>query len=460
MLYDAEDTIAAIATPPGVGGVGIVRVSGPLAEEITRRLFRPKKTIQTLSSHHFYYGHIVHPETGEIVDEVMVVFMRAPHSYTCEDVLEIHCHGGPLVLRQVLELVLKTGARLAEPGEFTKRAFLHGRLDLTQAEAVLQVIEARTEKELQIATKQLSGYLGEEIKKIRDCLKKFKAHLEVAIDFPEEDVEIVPPETWLPRIEKEVIKPIKQLLDSYRRGRVLREGALMAIVGKPNVGKSSLLNCLLKEDKAIVTSIPGTTRDIIEDVLNINGMPIRVADTAGLHKTKHAIEAIGVERAWEKIAEADIVLLVIDVSRPLDKEDKEIYEKIEEKDIILVLNKSDLTPKIDEKVLNKEFKDLPMVHTSALYGQGIEKLEKTIYHHLLGKDISIPSFIPTLRHKQVLERAIEAINRIKEAMVNGLPAVFISVEVKEALDILGEIVGETTSEDILEYIFSQFCIGK
>ncbi|MDL1966576.1 MAG: tRNA uridine-5-carboxymethylaminomethyl(34) synthesis GTPase MnmE, partial [Candidatus Desulfofervidus auxilii] len=321
-------------------------------------------------------------------------------------------------------------------------------------------IQARTERELQFATRQLQGYLGQEIKRIRDCLREFKAHLEVAIDFPEEEVEIAPLDAWLPRIENQVLKPIKGLLQAYSKARVLREGAIMAIVGKPNVGKSSLLNCLLKEDKAIVTSIPGTTRDIIEEVLNINGMPIRVADTAGLRKTKHAIEAIGVERAWEKIAEADIVLLVIDVSRPLGKEDKEIYEKIKEKDIILVLNKSDLTPKIDEKVLKKEFKDLPIVHISALYGQGIEKLEKTIYHHLLGRDVSMPSFIPTLRHKQVLERAIEAINRIKEAMVNGLPAVFVSVEVKEALDILGEIVGETTSEDILEYIFSQFCIGK
>ncbi|CAD7775466.1 MAG: tRNA modification GTPase MnmE [Candidatus Methanoperedenaceae archaeon GB37] len=456
----SEDTIAAIATPPGVGGIGIVRISGPLVEEIARRIFRPKKPISHLKSHHFYYGHIIHPENEEIIDEVMVVLMRAPHSYTCEDVLEIHCHGSPLVLKQVLELSLKLGARLAEPGEFTKRAFLHGRLDLSQAEAVLNIIQARTERELQFATRQLQGYLGQRIKRIRDCLREFKAHLEVAIDFPEEEVEIAPLDAWLPRIENQVLKPIKGLLQAYSKARVLREGAIMAIVGKPNVGKSSLLNCLLKEDKAIVTSIPGTTRDIIEEVLNINGMPIRVADTAGLRKTKHAIEAIGVERAWEKIAEADIVLLVIDVSRPLGKEDKEIYEKIKEKDIILVLNKSDLTPKIDEKVLKKEFKDLPIVHISALYGQGIEKLEKTIYHHLLGKDVSMPSFIPTLRHKQVLERAIEAINRIKEAMVNGLPAVFISVEVKEALDILGEIVGETTSEDILEYIFSQFCIGK
>lgn len=459
MPYD-EDTIAAIATPPGVGGVGIVRVSGSLAEKIGQHLFRPKKSIQSFTSHHFYYGHIVHPDTGEIVDEVMVVFMRAPHSYTCEDVLEIHCHGGPLVLRQVLELVLKAGARLAAPGEFTKRAFLHGRLDLTQAEAVLQVIEARTEKELQMATKQLSGYLGEEIKKIRECLKAFKAHLEVAIDFPEEDVEIVPPEKWLPRIEKEVIKPIKQLLDAYHRGRVLREGALMAIVGKPNVGKSSLLNRLLREERAIVTPIPGTTRDVIEEVLNIKGIPVKIADTAGLRKTTDAIEAIGVERARQKIAEADIALWVVDASRPLDEEDMEIYQAIKKKNTILVLNKCDLPLKIDKKFLSEKFKALPKVHISALYGKGIEKLETIICDCLLGKDIGEMPFVPALRHKQALEKAYQAANRIKEAISNQLPPVFISVDVQEALDALGEIVGETTAEDVLDYIFNQFCIGK
>jgi len=461
MLYDEQDTIAAIATPPGIGGVGIVRISGPLVEDIARRLFRPKRPINTFTSHHFYYGHIIHPETGAIVDEVMIVLMRAPHSYTCEDVLEIHCHGGPLVLRQVLELVLKTGARLAEPGEFTKRAFLHGRLDLTQAEAVLHVIEARTEKELQIATRQLSGYLGEEIKKIRDCLKEFKAHLEVAIDFPEEDVEIVPPETWLLRIEREVIKPIKQLLDAYQRGRVLREGALMAIVGKPNVGKSSLLNRLLREERAIVTPLPGTTRDVIEEVLNIKGIPVKVADTAGLRKTTDTIEAIGVERARQKIAEADIVLWVVDASCPLDEEDIEIYQEIKEKKPILVLNKCDLPLKINEGMLSDKFKSLIQVHISALYGKGIEKLETIISNCLLGKETPEgPSFVPALRHKQALEKAYQAANRIKEAISSQLPPVFISVDVQEALDALGEIVGETTPEDVLDYIFNQFCIGK
>jgi tRNA modification GTPase len=459
-VYYTKDTISAIATCLGIGGVGIIRISGPAAEKIATRLFRPKRAIQKFSSHHFYYGHIIHPETKEIVDEVMVVLMRAPHSYTTEDVLEIHCHGGPIILKQVLELTLRAGTRLADPGEFTKRAFLHGRLDLSQAEAVLNIIEAHTEKELKIATSQLQGYLGQEIKKIRDCLREFKAHLEVAIDFPGEDVEILPLETWLKRIENEVLGPIEKLLKAYSRGRILREGAVMAILGKANVGKSSLLNCLLKEDRAIVTPIPGTTRDVIEEVLNINGIPIRVADTAGLRKTKKKIEAVGVERTWKKVDEADIILWVIDISSSLDKEDKEIYQKIREKDIILVLNKCDLTPTIDEEMLKKEFKDLALVHISALYHQGIEMLEEAIYRLLLGNDPYIPNFIPALRHKQVLEKALKVAQGIKEAMAVKLSPVFISVEVQEVLDILGEIIGETTPEDILEQIFSQFCIGK
>ncbi|MDL1956255.1 MAG: tRNA uridine-5-carboxymethylaminomethyl(34) synthesis GTPase MnmE [Candidatus Desulfofervidus auxilii] len=459
MFQNNKDTISAIATPPGIGGVGIVRVSGPLAETILKKLFRPKRPIKEFKSHHFYYGEIIHPETKQMVDEVLIVLMRAPHSYTGEDVLEIHAHGGPLILKKILELTLKAGARLAEPGEFTKRAFLNGRLDLTQAEAVLDIISARTEKELQIATRQLQGYLGEKIKKIRDCLKEFKAHLEVAIDFPEEDVEIVPSEVWLPRIENEVLKPIEHLLKCYSESRILREGAILAIVGKPNVGKSSLLNCLLKEERAIVTPIPGTTRDVIEEILNIKGIAVKIADTAGLRKTVDVVETIGVKRAKEKIIESDIVLWVIDRSCPLEEDDREIYEEIKGKKIILVLNKSDLPPKIDEEKIKKEF-NLPVISISALYGKGIEKLEEAIYHQLIGDTAAVPEFVPTLRHKQALERALKAGKRVKDAIIKGLPPVFVSVDVQETLDALGEIIGETTPEDILDIIFSQFCIGK
>jgi tRNA modification GTPase len=453
-----QDTIAAIATPAGVGGVGIVRVSGPLAEEVAHKIFRPRRDVSQFKSHRLYYGHIIDAETQEVIDEVLIALMRAPHSYTGEDVLEIYAHGGPLILRHILELCLKAGARLAEPGEFTKRAFLNGRLDLTQAEAVLQVINAKTEQELKIATKQLQGYLGEKIEGIRKCLIEFKAHLEVAIDFPEEDIEIVPPKVWLPRIEKEVIAPIKQLLLAYEHGRVLREGALMAIVGRPNVGKSSLLNRLLREERAIVTPIPGTTRDVIEEMLNIKGIPIRIADTAGLRKTTDAVEAIGVERAKKKIAEADVILWVVDISQALTEEDREIYQEIAGKNVILVLNKCDLPAKVD---VASEFENLPTVKISALYGQGIEELEEIIYNLLIGEGKErVVSFVPSLRHKKALEKAFSAVLRIKETIEKGLPPVFISVDVQEALDYLGEIIGETTPEEVLNYIFSQFCIGK
>jgi len=452
------DTIAAIATPPGIGGIGIIRISGPLAKNILTQLFQSKRATKEFKSHKLYYGHIIDPETREVVDEVLAVLMRAPHSYTGEDVVEIHAHGGPLILKKLLDLTLKAGARLAEPGEFTKRAFLNGRLDLTQAEAVIDVISARTERELKIATHQLQGYLSERIKKIRNCLREFKAHLEVAIDFPEEDIEIVPPKLWLSRIKKEVIEPIERLVKIYSENRALREGAVLAIVGKPNVGKSSLLNCLLKEERAIVTPIPGTTRDVIEEVLNINGVAIRIADTAGLRKTQDVVETIGVERAKEKISVADIILWVVDRSVPLEEEDREIFEEIKEKKTILVLNKCDLPSVLDTEILKKEF-NLPIVSISALYHQGIEKLERIIFQQLLG-NTSVPEFVPKLRHKQTLEKALMAARKAKEAVEKGLPPVFVSIDIQEALDALGEIIGETTPDDVLDVIFSQFCIGK
>ncbi len=453
-----EDTIVAIATPPGAGAIGIVRLSGPLSEAIAQRIFRSKRAVSSFKSHHLYYGHIIDPDPGEAIDEVMIALFRAPHSYTGEDSLEIYAHGGPLILKLILEATLKCGARLAEPGEFTKRAFLNGRMDLTQAEAVLHLINARTKAELQIAHKQLQGYLGQVVEGIIKTLVEFKAHLEVAIDFPEEDVEIVPPAVWQKRLEKEVIAPIKSLLEAYTQGRVLREGALMAIVGRPNVGKSSLLNRLLKEERAIVTPIPGTTRDVIEETISIKGIPVKIADTAGLRKTADVIEAVGVERARKKVAEADVVLWVIDASQPFTKEDEEIYHEVEGKSVILVLNKSDLPSKID---LKDRFRHLPQVKISALYGQGIERLEEEIFERILGqKEEKIPSFVPSLRHKVSLEKGLSAVKRAIDTIKNGLPPVFVSVDIQEALDALGEIVGKTTPEEVLSYIFSQFCIGK
>jgi len=454
-----EDTIAAIATPLGQGGIGIVRVSGPLAENIAKHIFSPKKKNSQFISHRMHYGHIIDPTKGEIIDEVMVVFMPKPHSYTCEDVLEIHCHGGPLILQRVLKLVIDQGARMAEPGEFTKRAFLKGRIDLTQAEAVLEMIQARTQKELSIATEQLKGYLQKRVNSIKNVLLELKAHLEVAIDFPEEDIEIVPPKVWASRLEKEAILEMSSLLNAYHAGRVFREGVAIVIVGKPNVGKSSLLNRLLREERAIVTPVPGTTRDVIEEMINVKGIPLRIIDTAGLRKTTDRVETIGVEFAKRRLSSADLVLWVIDSSQPLDEQDMAIYEEIKEKPVILVLNKADLPFKVN---LNKgRFSHLPQAKVSALYAQGIDVLQDTIYHTLLGKDVeAVPRFVPSLRHKLALEKALGTIKEIKAHLEMGFSPDLLAIDVEAALNYLGEIVGETTSEDVLDYIFSRFCIGK
>jgi len=457
-IYE-EDTIAAIATPLGQGGIGIVRVSGPLAEAIANRIFHPKRKTNKLISHRMYYGHIIDPNTKEVIDEVMAVLMRAPHTYTCEDIFEIHCHGGPLVLQQVLKLVIEQGARMAEPGEFTKRAFLNGRIDLTQAEAVLEMIQARTKRELSIATEQLKGYLQKRVNSIKDILLELKADLEVAIDFPEEDIEIVPPEVWVSRLEREAISEISSLLKAYDTGHIFREGAAIVIVGKPNVGKSSLLNCLLREERAIVTPIPGTTRDTIEEMINIKGIPLRIVDTAGLRKTTDEVETIGVRFTKKKLSLADLVLWVIDSSQLLDEQDMAIYDEIKEKQVILVLNKIDLPcrVKLDKEIFSK----FPKVKISALYNKGIDTLQDTIYSTLLGENIeTVPRFVPSLRHKISLERAFNAIKEIKAHLEVGTSPDLLAIDVEAALNYLGEIVGETTPEDVLDYIFSKFCIGK
>jgi len=340
-----EETIAAISTPIGVSGIGIVRISGSLAERIARSLFKPKSEPFDFTSHHFHYGEIVDPQKGHPVDQVLLVLMKAPKTYTREDILEIHCHGGYFVLEKVLELVLREGARIAYPGEFTKRAFLNGRIDLTQAEAVIDLINAKTIVSLEIANQQLKGFFFEELKSLKEGLLKSLALIEAHIDFPEEEIEPISLEGM-----KHSFKRMTQQLDgwiaSYEEGRVFREGVSCAIVGKTNVGKSSLLNVLLREERAIVTPVPGTTRDVIEEVLNIKGIPMRLIDTAGLRKTTNSIEQEGVKRAKERLAGSDIILLMVDASRPLDNEDLEIFGEVKEKKMVVVMNKRDLPSKI------------------------------------------------------------------------------------------------------------------
>lgn len=457
-----KDTIAAISTPFGESGIGIVRVSGELAEPIAKRIFKPKKDIKEFKSHQFYYGEIIDPNTNRMLDEVLVVIMKSPKTYTREDILEIHCHGGFLVLQKVLELVIKEGARLAEPGEFTKRAFLSGRIDLTQAEAVIDLIKAKTEVGLNIANQQLRGLLKTELISLKERLVEHLSFIEASIDFPEEDIE-------LPKLDEmkkdflDILKRLDGLISSYHEGRIFKEGVSCAIVGKPNVGKSSLLNVLLKEDRAIVTPIPGTTRDTIEEVLNIFGIQVRLIDTAGLRKPKDLIEEEGIIRAKRKVSDADLILLIIDGSREIDGDDLDIFNEVKGKKKVVVINKKDLPMKVNLDDLKRRFEGESIVLISALKNWAIDELKEKIYNILVGKDIRISNdhlMIANLRHKISLERAKENINNVINGIETGLSLEFIAFEIRQALEALGEMVGETTTDEVLNRIFEQFCIGK
>lgn len=455
-----SDTIAAISTPIGEGGIGVVRVSGPLSEVIARTIFRPKGKIppEGFKSHHLYYGYIIDPSDNTTVDDVLLTIMRGPRSYTGEDVIEIHCHGGQLILRKVLEVILGQGARLAEPGEFTKRAFLKGRLDLSQAEAVIDSIRAKTELALKAARLQLEGRLSRRVDIIKDGLTKTLTHIEAELDFPEDDVEGLGKEEIENRI-KEAEEGIDGLLNTYREGRALREGIKVIILGRPNVGKSTLLNVLLKEERAIVTPIPGTTRDIIEEVVNIKGLPVRLMDTAGLREADDEVEAIGVRFTWRRLEETQMVLYVVDVTT-WSGEDIELLKGIGDKGIIVVVNKIDLVDESKIVEVREAFGDWKVVEVSALYEKGIEGLEEAIYEGAIGHPSEEAVLVTNIRHKMALEGAIVAMGRAREALQKGLSREFLAVDLWEAVRCLGEITGEVTTEDILDRIFSQFCIGK
>ena len=458
-----RDTIAAIATPPGVGGIGLIRASGPEAEGIARRLFRPLRPLSSFLSHHLYHGHIVAPETGDVLDEVLVSFLKAPGSFTGEDTLEISCHGGPLILRTVLDEVLRAGARPAERGEFTKRAFLNDRLDLAQAEAVLDVITAQTHAGLSAAVARLRGKLSGRIEAIRSEIIDLLAGIEAAIDFSEDDGVTETPGSDLPRIQA-VIDSLQTLAATYRRGRIYREGIGVVIAGRPNVGKSSLLNRLLGEKRAIVTSIPGTTRDFIEEAIDIGGIPVRLTDTAGIRPPEDAIEREGIDLVWERLAAADTVLVLLDGSAELTTDDRELLVKLREKPLLPAVNKSDLPQRLDEGSLREilpETAPRPL-RISAKYGDGIEALKQAICDTALVTPLQeMPeALIAHLRHKVALEKAAEGLIRARDGLRGGLPPELAALEIREALDALGEITGRTTTEDVLERIFMNFCIGK
>jgi len=457
-----EETIAAISTPFGESGIGIVRISGSSAEPIARKLFKPKKDQSYFISHHFHYGEIIDNQSGNPVDEVLIVLMKSPKTYTREDIVEIHCHGGYFILQKVLELVLKEGARVAQPGEFTKRAFLNGRIDLTQAEAVIDLIRAKTQTSLEIANQQLRGWLYKEMAQLKAQTIEHLALIEAHIDFPEEEIEPIAFGELKGDLER-MIHQVEEWIASYEEGRIFREGISCAIVGKTNVGKSSLLNVLLKEERAIVTPIPGTTRDVIEEVLNIYGVPVRLMDTAGLRKPADSIEQEGVRRAKERVADSDFVLLMLDGSRELDADDLEIFGEIRGKKRAVIINKKDLPLRISLEEVKSRFKDDPIVLISALKNEGIDGLKKTIYTSLVHKEVrATPEhlIVANIRHKTALTQVRDNLSNATKALEEGISLEFIAFEIRAALEALGELVGETTTEEVLNRIFEQFCIGK
>lgn len=458
-----DDTIAAIATAPGEAGIGIVRLSGPMSIDILDQIFVPSrgKSIKDFPSRRLTHGYIVDPYTKNRIDEVLVVYMKGPYTYTAEDVAEIDCHGGIVPVRKILEIVLRMGARIAEPGEFTKRAFLNGRIDLAQAEAVMDVISAKTEKGFDIALGQLEGILSREVKRIRNDILEMIAHITVNIDFPDEDIEQITYETLEKQGEK-IMKEIEALLSTAHTGKIIREGLKTVIVGKPNVGKSSLLNALLKESRAIVTEIPGTTRDVIEEYVSIQGIPLNIVDTAGIRETEDIVEKIGVEKSKEFFNKADLIIFVLNASEPFTEEDLQIIELVKDRDAIILLNKTDLPMILNEEELRKMLPGKKIIKISILENIGLQELEETIVQMVYGGEVKHKhhSLVTNVRHQNALERAKKNMEDAIKAIQNNMPLDFVEVDVKNCWENLGEITGDTVDEDIIDRIFANFCLGK
>ncbi|MBN2032282.1 MAG: tRNA uridine-5-carboxymethylaminomethyl(34) synthesis GTPase MnmE [Deltaproteobacteria bacterium] len=453
------DTIAAVSTPLGVAGIGIVRISGPDAKSICKEIFKPKKSITNLQSHRLYLGYLYDRETGSTIDEVLVSYMAAPHSYTREDVVEINTHSGYLLLSRILEIIIKEGARPAEPGEFTFRAFMNGRIDLTQAEAMMDLIHAQSERGVYLSTNQMRGSFRLEVEHLRqraiDCL----ARIELLIDYPDENQAAVPDPD---EIGQKLIKPLEKLIASHEEERVWIKGVGTAIVGRVNAGKSSLLNRLVKEERALVSSIPGTTRDVIESTIYIRGLPLRLMDTAGFRLEKGILEKKGMEKTIEKMQEAELILFIVDRSRPLNKIDMDILARIRKKQTLVVLNKIDLPSKINRAALLKALGGLPLVETSALIGNGIEELRRAIRMLVLSrKELSPDNLLaPNIRQKEALGKAYRSFVGAAKNLELEMPLEIIAEDINDALAALGEIGGETATEEVLDRIFSRFCLGK
>ncbi|HCY1414942.1 TPA: tRNA uridine-5-carboxymethylaminomethyl(34) synthesis GTPase MnmE [Staphylococcus aureus] len=456
------DTITSISTPMGEGAIGIVRLSGPQAVEIADKLYKGKHLLNDVPSHTINYGHIIDPESKEVVEEVMVSVLRAPKTFTREDIIEINCHGGILTINRVLELTMTYGARMAEPGEFTKRAFLNGRIDLSQAEAVMDFIRSKTDRASKVAMNQIEGRLSDLIKKQRQSILEILAQVEVNIDYPEyDDVEDATTEFLLEQ-SKEIKQEINRLLDTGAQGKIMREGLSTVIVGKPNVGKSSMLNNLIQDNKAIVTEVAGTTRDVLEEYVNVRGVPLRLVDTAGIRETEDIVEKIGVERSRKALSQADLILFVLNNNEALTQEDYTLYEVVKNEDVIVIVNKMDLEQNIDINEVKDMIGDTPLIQTSMLKQEGIDELEIQIRDLFFGGEVQNQdmTYVSNSRHISLLKQSRQTIQDAIDAAESGVPMDMVQIDLTRTWEILGEIIGETASDELIDQLFSQFCLGK
>lgn len=456
------DTITSISTPMGEGAIGIVRLSGPQAIEIGDILYKGKKKLSEVETHTINYGHIIDPETNETVEEVMVSVLRAPKTFTREDIIEINCHGGILTINRILELTMTYGARMAEPGEYTKRAFLNGRIDLSQAEAVMDFIRSKTDRASKVAMNQIEGRLSDLIKKQRQSILEILAQVEVNIDYPEyDDVEDATTDFLLEQ-SKRIKEEINQLLETGAQGKIMREGLSTVIVGRPNVGKSSMLNNLIQDNKAIVTEVAGTTRDVLEEYVNVRGVPLRLVDTAGIRDTEDIVEKIGVERSRKALSEADLILFVLNNNEPLTEDDQTLFEAIKNEDVIVIINKTDLEQRLDVSELREMIGDMPLIQTSMLKQEGIDELEIQIKDLFFGGEVQNQdmTYVSNSRHISLLKQARQSIQDAIDAAESGIPMDMVQIDLTRTWEILGEIIGESASDELIDQLFSQFCLGK
>ena len=455
------DTISAISTPVGEGAIAIVRLSGPKAIEIAAKLFKGIN-LEEVDSHTIHYGKMIDPKTKIVADEVMVSVMRAPKTFTREDIVEINCHGGIVAVNRVLEIVLNNGARLAEPGEFTKRAFLNGRIDLSQAEAVMDLIRAKSDKAMNVALHQVDGRLSKLIQILRQELLETVAHVEVNIDYPEyDDVEEMSHELLREKV-KAVHAEIEKLLKVAKQGKILREGIRTGIIGRPNVGKSSLMNTLIQEKKAIVTDIPGTTRDTIEEYVNVRGVPLKLVDTAGIRETEDLVEKIGVERSHQVLKESDLILLMLNNNEELTEDDIRLFNVINQMKYIVIINKSDLTQNLNIDQVTTLAKGHPVITTSLIEEDGVDKLEQAIADLFFAGEIETDdlTYVSNVRHIQLLNKSKQALEDSLNGLDMGVPIDIVQIDVTRTWEFLGEIIGDTASDGLIDQLFSQFCLGK